>query len=126
MSSSIKDTTMKRLAGLLGLSFLLAAEAVFAHAHLLQATPADGSVLTQAPSSFALKFNEAATLTALTLQKGTQAAQKIGALPTEPAAQFNIPAPKLDAGDYTLNFRVLSDDNHVVSGSIKFKVGADK
>ncbi|HWW19311.1 MAG TPA: copper resistance CopC family protein [Steroidobacteraceae bacterium] len=117
---------MKRLAGVFGVWALLAAGAVYAHAHLLQATPADGSVLTQAPTAFALKFNEAATLTALTLQKGAQAAQKIEGLPTKPSALFSIPAPKLDAGDYTLNFRVLSDDNHVVSGSIKFKVNADK
>ena len=117
---------MKRLVGLFGACALAAAGVVYAHAHLLQATPADGSVLTQAPSAFALKFNEAATLTALTIQKGSQAPQKVDGLPNKPAAQFNIPAPKLDAGDYTLNFRVLSDDNHVVSGSIKFKVNADK
>jgi methionine-rich copper-binding protein CopC len=117
---------MKRLIAVFGVSALLAASAVYAHAHLLQATPADGSVLTRAPAAFALKFNEAATLTALTIQKGSQAARKVEGLPTKPAAQFNIPAPKLDAGDYTLSFRVLSDDNHVVSGSIKFKVNADK
>jgi methionine-rich copper-binding protein CopC len=117
---------MKRLRGLFAFSSLWVTGVVFAHAHLLQATPADGSVLTRAPSAFELTFNEAATLTALSLQKGAQAAQKIDGLPTRPAAQFNIPAPRLDAGDYTLNFRVLSDDNHVVSGSIKFKVSADK
>jgi methionine-rich copper-binding protein CopC len=117
---------MKRLTGWFALYALCAASVAFAHAHLLQAAPADGSVLTQAPAEFLLKFNEAATLTALTLQKGTQAPQKLDALPTKPSTQFNIPAPKLDAGDYTLAFRVLSDDNHVVSGSIKFKLAADK
>lgn len=117
---------MKRLTGLFGAAALLVANTVFAHAHLLQATPADGSVLTQAPATFALKFNEAATLTALTIQKGSQPAQKVEGLPSKPAAQFSVPAPKLEAGDYTLNFRALSDDNHVVSGSIKFKVSADK
>jgi methionine-rich copper-binding protein CopC len=117
---------MKRFVGLFGVFALSAAGLVYAHAHLLQATPADGSVLTQAPTVFALKFNEAATLTALSIQKGSEGPQKIDGLPSKPAAQFTIPAPKLDAGDYTLNFRVLSDDNHVVSGSIKFKVNADK
>jgi methionine-rich copper-binding protein CopC len=117
---------MKRLAGLFWVCALSAAGLVHAHAHLLQTTPADGSVLTQAPTAFALKFNEAATLTALTIQKGSQAAQKIDGLPNKPAAQFSIPAPRLDAGDYTLSFRVLSDDNHVVSGTVRFKVNADK
>jgi methionine-rich copper-binding protein CopC len=110
---------MKRFLGLLALCVVGVAHA---HAHLLQAAPADGSTLTQPPSAFSLKFNEAATLTALTIQKDGQPAQKVGALPTKPSAQFNIPAPKLDAGSYTLTYRVLSDDNHVMSGTVKFKV----
>jgi methionine-rich copper-binding protein CopC len=111
---------MKRFIGLLALCI---SGVAFAHAHLLQATPADGSALTQAPSTFSLKFNEAATLTALSVQKDGQPAQKMNDLPTKPSAQFNIAAPRLDAGSYTLNFRALSDDNHVVSGAIKFKIG---
>jgi methionine-rich copper-binding protein CopC len=111
---------MKRLLGLLAAGIVSVANA---HAHLLQALPADGSVLTEAPASFSLKFNEAATLTAMTLQKNAQPAQKIDGLPSKPSAQFSIPAPKLDAGSYTLSFRVLSDDNHVVSGTVKFKIG---
>jgi methionine-rich copper-binding protein CopC len=114
---------MKRFPGLLALAVIGSAHA---HAHLLQATPADGSALAVAPGSFALTFNEAATLTSLTLQKQGQPAQKVADLPTKPSAQFNIPAPKMDAGSYTLSYRVLSDDSHVMSGTIKFKVGVDK
>jgi methionine-rich copper-binding protein CopC len=114
---------MKRLFGLLTLGV---AGVVYGHAHLLEATPADGSVLKEAPASFAFKFNEAATLTSLTLQKESQPPKKIGELPVKPSAQFNIPAPKLDTGSYTLSYRVLSDDNHVMSGTIKFKVASDK
>ena len=111
---------MKQLTGLLALCL---SSVALAHAHLEQAAPADGSVLTQAPTSFSLKFNEAATLTALSIQRDGQAAQKIAGLPTKPAVQFNVPAPKLAAGSYTLSFRVLSDDNHVMSGTIKFEIG---
>jgi methionine-rich copper-binding protein CopC len=114
---------MKKLLGLLTLSI---AGVAYGHAHLLQATPADGTVLKEAPASFAFQFNEAATLTSLTLQKESQTPQKISDLPTKPSAQFNIPAPKLDSGSYTLTYRVLSDDNHIMSGTIKFKVTSDK
>jgi methionine-rich copper-binding protein CopC len=110
---------MKRLLGLLALCVVGVAHA---HAHLLLAVPADGSALTQPPSTLSLKFSEAATLTALTIQKEGQAPQKVEGLPTKPSARFDIPAPKLDAGNYTLSFRVLSDDNHVVSGTVRFKV----
>jgi methionine-rich copper-binding protein CopC len=97
--------------------------AAFAHAHLQQALPADGSVVSSAPAQFTLKFSEAAQLTALSLQKqGEPQARKIEPLPTAASAQFNVPAPKLDPGVYELRFRVVSDDSHVVSGSIHFTV----
>src|SRR5580658_10402525 len=86
-ASTPEVRTMKRFVGLFGVFALSAAGLVYAHAHLLQATPADGSVLTQAPTVFALKFNEAATLTALSIQKGSEGPQKIDGLPSKPAAQ---------------------------------------
>jgi methionine-rich copper-binding protein CopC len=33
-----------------------------------------------------------------------------------------IPAPQLAPGSYTLSYRVLSDDGHIMSGSIKFRL----
>jgi methionine-rich copper-binding protein CopC len=93
-----------------------------AHAHLMQATPANDSVLTQAPSSFTLQFNEPARLTALSLQKDNETPHKIGGLPTAASAQWVIPAPALAPGSYTLSYRVLSADSHIMSGSIKFRI----
>jgi len=103
---------------LLGLAPVIAA----AHAHLLQATPADGSVLTEAPPSFMLLFNEPARLTALNIQKDAAAPQKIGGLADAASARWVIPAPQLAPGSYTLSYRVLSDDGHIMSGSIKFRL----
>jgi methionine-rich copper-binding protein CopC len=97
----------------------LAAEA---HAHLLQATPADGSVLTEAPPSFMLLFNEPARLTALSIQKDDEAPQKIGGLAGAASARWVVNAPKLAPGSYTLSYRVLSEDSHIMSGSIKFRL----
>jgi methionine-rich copper-binding protein CopC len=99
---------------------VMAAPVALAHAHLKQATPADGSVLSAAPAQFTLTFDEAAQLTALTLQKSGGPAQKIAPLPSMPAATFRLAAPNMTPGDYELKYRVLSDDSHVVSGSIKF------
>ena len=33
-----------------------------------------------------------------------------------------IAAPKLTPGSYTLSYRVVSDDSHIMSGSIKFRL----
>jgi methionine-rich copper-binding protein CopC len=93
-----------------------------AHAHLLQATPADGSVLTEAPASFMLLFNEPARLTALNIQRDDEAPQKIGGLAGAASARWVIAAPKLAPGGYTLSYRVLSEDSHIMSGSIKFRL----
>jgi len=38
------------------------------------------------------------------------------------ATPANDAAPTLAPGSYTLSYRVLSDDSHIVSGSIKFRI----
>jgi methionine-rich copper-binding protein CopC len=97
-----------------------------AHAHLEQSAPADGSSVAVAPDRFTLKFSESAHLTALSIQRdGDASAQKIEPLPKEAGQHFDIPAPKLTAGAYTLRFRNIADDGHVMSGAIKFKVASD-
>ena len=93
-----------------------------AHAHLLEATPANDSVLAQAPASFMLLFNEPARLTALSLQKDDAPPRKMGGLQGAPGARWLIPAPPLAPGNYTLSYRVLSEDGHIMSGSIKFRI----
>ena len=97
-----------------------------AHAKLEQAMPANGSVVATAPTSVMLMFDEAATLTAASIQKtGDKAAQKLRPLPKAPAANFTLNVPKLASGSYTVKYRVLTDDNHVMSGTTKFTVSAD-
>jgi methionine-rich copper-binding protein CopC len=97
--------------------------ASFAHAHLLQSMPADGSTLSSAPAQFTLKFSQAAHLTALSLQKqGEPQAHKIAPLPADASTQFAVPAPPLAAGVYELRYRVISADSHVAAGSLHFTV----
>ena len=97
-----------------------------AHAHLDKATPANGAVVATAPEAVSLTFDEAATLTALSIQKtGDKAAQKLGPLPKTPSDHFTVALPKLAPGAYTVKYRVLSDDNHVMGGTTKFTISAD-
>lgn len=95
------------------------------HAKLTRATPSEGSTVAVAPTLVALGFNEAATLTALSIQKeGDKAPQKLGPLPKAPAAQFTVALPKLTPGSYVVRYRVLSDDSHVMAGTLKFTLAA--
>jgi copper transport protein len=95
----------------------------FAHTHLVKAVPADGSTVMVSPPKFVLTFAEPARLTALSLQKDTEPAKKIGPLPAAPAAEISIPAPQLAAGKYVLSWRAVSDDGHVMPGKVTFTVG---
>ena len=115
---------MKFAAAMVALALILLPAPALAHAHLAEAKPADGSVLTVPPSQFLLKFSEAAHLTALSLlREGDAKAQKLGPLPAAASSTFSIAAPKLSAGTYTLSYRVIAaDDNHLSSGEISFRV----
>jgi copper transport protein len=94
-----------------------------AHAHLKESQPAEGSVIDAAPASIVLKFSESAQLTALTVQKEGAAEQKIAPLPAASSAQLSVPAPKLAPGKYTVSWRVVSADNHVMAGKLHFTIG---
>jgi copper resistance protein C len=92
-----------------------------AHTHLEGSVPADKSRV-KTPAVIELHFSEAAKLTALTLQKGAEAAQPIKSLPAKAAADLSVPIPALAPGDYVVNWRVAGDDGHVMSGKFAFTV----
>lgn len=94
-----------------------------AHTHLENSSPADGSTVASAPTQFVLTFGEAATLTALTIQKDGGVEQKITTLPKQAAANLAVQAPRLDNGHYVLKWRVVGKDGHVMSGKFGFTVG---
>ena len=93
-----------------------------AHTHLLESVPSNGSQLAEAPHRFVLRFAKPVHLTALNLQRGTDAAQKLGPLPAAAAAEFTLPAPPLASGAYTLSWRSVGEDGHVVPGKLQFTI----
>jgi methionine-rich copper-binding protein CopC len=99
---------------------LLQSPAASAHAALKNSEPAEGAVLTQSPESVVLVFDEAATLTALDIHRQNEPPRRVGPLPGGSSDRFVIPIARLAPGNYTLQYRVLSDDGHIVVGSIKF------
>jgi methionine-rich copper-binding protein CopC len=104
---------------------LLLSRAATAHARLTRAEPASDSTVATAPASLELDFNEAAKLTALSIERvGDKSPQKLAPLPAAAASHFSVPLPKLAAGVYLVRYRVLSDDSHVMSGQLRFTVSA--
>jgi len=106
---------------LIGSALLALVAVAHAHAHLTAAVPADGSI-DKAPEQIVLTFSEAARLTAMTLQREGEQPRKLTPLPAEMATRITVPLPKLPPGRYTLSWRVVSDDGHVVPGILRFTV----
>ena len=102
--------------------FFAATAIAHAHAHLKQATPAEGSVLTTSPAHVALRFSEAARLTAAWIQKEGNPRQKLEPLPQEPAAEISVALPSLAPGHYVVSWRVVGDDGHILPGQLHFTI----
>src|SRR6266849_6197072 len=116
---------MKILALLSGLALVAFGVTANAHAHLQKSSPADNSTITASPSNLVLIFSEAARLTALSIQKGEEPKQNLKPLPTTAAQQVSIPLPPLTPGTYSVSWRVVSDDGHVMAGALHFTLAAD-
>lgn len=99
---------------------------VLAHAMLTKAEPPRRAMLAKAPTQVRLWFNEGvekdyAVLTVLDENKHPIT----GATPQVPPDDLKsvvLPLPELTPGKYTVKFRVLSVDGHVVDSSYDFTV----
>jgi methionine-rich copper-binding protein CopC len=113
---------MKRLIALaLGLAFAAAAHA---HTPLKASVPAaDASV--PAPTSIELTFGGDVRLTSLTLTDSAGAAKHTDAVPTAVASTFSLAIHEpLAPGAYTVVWRAVGGDTHIVSGEFGFTVVA--
>jgi len=121
---------MRRLASaLLALGLLVAAPAAaFAHDVLEGTNPADGATVTQLPQSVQLTFSEAPlTIGAQVVVTGPSGAVSSGAPTITGRDVTQAIAPTAPGGDYTVSYRITSDDGHPVAGSFSFHatVGLD-
>lgn len=97
------------------------AAVVFAHTRLASSVPADGAEV-EAPSELVLEFSEPVHVTAVTLRTAA-GGQALGEIPKGPAAVFVIPVlERLAPGDYSVSWRAVGADTHIVSGELGFVV----
>jgi methionine-rich copper-binding protein CopC len=116
---------MKILPLLSGPVLAMFAVAASAHAHLQKSSPADNSVINASPTQLVLNFSEAARLTALSIQKDKEPERKLQPPSTAAAQQISVPLPQLAPGTYSVSWHVLSDDGHVMSGTLHFTLAAE-
>jgi copper transport protein len=102
---------------------------LWAHAALLSAEPAAGSVLTRSPARIRLVFSEPvnATVSGIRIVSAAPPARDLTVRP-DPHDLSAIMAPITDAlaaGDYRVAWRTVSVDGHKVSGNFSFTVRGD-
>ncbi len=101
---------------------LLAPEAAWAHAILIQSQPVAGSSIAPGQSELVLRYNSRIdhARSRLTLE-GTNARM---VLPLEDGSAPDALAAKteLTPGDYTVHWQVLAVDGHMTRGDVRFTV----
>jgi len=101
--------------------------AAWAHARLVSASPSDGAVLPTAPRQVTIRFDEPVrALSGTTVVANSGKRPVVAGKPRTHGRVLAIPLRKLGDGDYTVRWRVLSDDGHTVQGVFPFAVGAGR
>jgi len=109
----------------LGLGSWLAPPAS-AHSELISADPEDGAVLESAPATVDLTFSEPITpgSAAVSMQDDTGFVVRVLDVQIDGADLLVAWPPGMSGTDYTLNYRVVSDDGHPVDGSVRYTVNS--
>ncbi|MEV1294600.1 copper resistance CopC family protein [Pseudonocardia sp. NPDC049635] len=103
-------------------ALLFGAAPAWAHTELESSTPAENAEVAQAPSEITLTFSENVPAdTAEIAVLGPDGTDHAGGPATGADGTLTVPLQPLGAaGSYTIEYRVVSDDGHPVSGTIPF------
>src|SRR5256885_3978681 len=97
-----------------------AVPAASAHAQLVSTDPGDGAVLARAPARVTLVFDDGVHVQRGTTGVGNAGKRRVAGKPQSSGRTVVIPLRKLGDGDYTVRWRVLSNDGHTVQGVFAF------
>ncbi|MFC0452415.1 copper resistance CopC family protein [Rhodococcus jostii] len=102
----------------------LTAAPAMAHAALSGSNPADGAQIDTAPDQVTLTFNENIQPSFVTLKVvGADGTQWGKSEPVVTGRDVSVDLDGLgDAGQYTVAFRVVSDDGHPIEGTYNFQL----
>jgi len=117
-----------RLLRALPLLLLAAPAAAPAHSQLVRSEPGRNATVTRVPERVKLWFSERIEPAYAQLSVWSEAGKQVDAgdaavAPDDPAL-LSVSTPGLGPGRYTVRFRVLSVDGHVVESSFVFTVRA--
>jgi methionine-rich copper-binding protein CopC len=121
-------TRRRVLCVLVGLPAASCAHAALAHAFLVKSSPSVRSTVPEGPVRVALWFSErlepAYSTVSVWTANGMQVDQRDAVVDPDGRKRLSVGLVPLAAGRYTVRYRVLSVDGHVVESSYVFTVGA--
>jgi copper transport protein len=114
---------MRAFAGFAALlvALCLATDA-FAHASLVSAEPADGSVVASSPKTLQLQFNESVSPAVVSLIDAAGRTRAVTVRAVDQSVVIVLP-DDLPPGTQVVSYRVVSQDGHPVAGSLVFSIG---
>lgn len=101
-----------------------------AHAKLLRSLPADGEILGQVPKTVVLEFNQKMQTGSMnsifvTDDNGKRVDKNLVVV-SEDGKNLQIELENLASGTYSVEWKTLSADEHLIKGSFKFRLGASE
>lgn len=93
-----------------------------AHTTVIATSPKSGSILEQAPPSIEISFRDPVRLTSVVAIEVGKPERKLQFSPADSAAKFTVTDPKLGPGHVEIQWKALSKDGHVISGSFLFTI----
>ena len=94
-----------------------------AHSRPETTAPADGEVVAAAPEVIAISFDKPMRVTFIELTgAGGEALTLERTDVMKPVTRFEATPPALPAGNYTVEWRGLSEDGHAMSGRFSFEI----
>jgi methionine-rich copper-binding protein CopC len=108
------------------LGLLLLPVSVWPHAGLLKSVPAQRAVLTRLPARVQLWFNERLEAQFSHLSVWNATGQQVDSrdvqVDVQDAKKLSVGLPSLPSGAYTVKYRVLSVDGHIVESQFPFSL----
>lgn len=116
-----------RLVLLSAASFLAGytAPPAFAHANLVSTSPQDGAVVASSPREVRVRFDDAVTVgpgNAVVTEDRTSVLSGPARV-ARGGHELVLPLRRLQNGDYSVRWVIVSDDGHLESGSLAFRLG---
>ena len=108
------------------ITLLLFSSAAFSHAKSVSANPAPRSVVARSPERITVLFNQqlepAYSTIIVTNSNGKSVTEKSAIVDPSNNKRLTLTLPPLSSGKYTVSYKVLSLDGHVVKSTYTFRI----